>query len=122
MSMTTVLPVAEDQCRTPVIFGSAASLLSATAASGAPSESGFPGLIKLSEAPRDRSISTGAAGVVPDRVEVAGFGATATIVAVGLGLEIADFPCICMPHHAPAENNAATANRASTTLNPGREL
>ena len=27
-----------------------------------------------------------------------------------------------MPHHAPAENNAATTTRASTTLNPGREL
>src|ERR1019366_3155988 len=27
-----------------------------------------------------------------------------------------------MPHHAPAENNAATATKPSTTLNPGREL
>ena len=27
-----------------------------------------------------------------------------------------------MPHHAPAENNAATATRPITTLNPGREL
>src|ERR1019366_3044372 len=27
-----------------------------------------------------------------------------------------------MPHHAPAENNAATATKPSTTVNPGREL
>src|SRR6267378_6440930 len=27
-----------------------------------------------------------------------------------------------MPHHAPAENNAATATRPISTLNPGREL
>src|SRR5208283_5536596 len=27
-----------------------------------------------------------------------------------------------MPHHAPAENSAATATRPSTALNPGREL
>ena len=31
------------------------------------------------------------------------------------------FPRGSMPHHAPAENTAATATRPMTTLNPGRE-
>src|SRR5208282_2237207 len=112
MSTTTVLPMDEDQWRTPVIFGSAANLSSATALSGVASEPNFSGSIKLSET---------ASGVVCDDVvcDAAGdFVAAAWVAALGTAV----FPWTCVPHHAPAENKAATATSPITTFNPGREL
>src|SRR6202158_1819769 len=114
MSMTTVLPMDEDQWRKPVIFGSAANLFSAMAASGAASEPSFDGFIRLSEIAGERTSAGGAGGVVTDCGEVA------ALVASTLATTV--FPRTCMPHQAPAENNAATANRPSTTLKAGREL
>src|ERR1700676_1256033 len=118
MSMTTVLPMDEDQCRTPVIFGSAANLFSATALSGAASEPSFDGFIRLSEIAGtiggERTSAGGAGGVVTDCGEV--------VAAIASTLVTAVFPRTCMPHQAPAENNAATATRPITTLNAGREL
>src|SRR6202158_2372268 len=114
MSMTTVLPMDEDQWRTPVIFGSAANLFSATALSGAASEPSFDGFIRLSEIGGERTSAGGAGGVVTDCGEV--------VAAIASTLATAVFPRTCMPHQAPAENNAATATRLIATLNPGREL
>src|SRR5271166_2388991 len=114
MSITTVLPMDDDQWRTPVIFGKAASLSSATAlrVSGSASEATFCGFIRLSETGGDRTSAAGAGGVVTDGGEI----------AVTAALGTAALPCPRMPHHAPAENNAATATSPITTFNPGREL
>src|ERR1019366_9039300 len=78
------------------------------------SEPSFAGLIRLSETAGDRTSAGGAGGVVTDCGEIAVSVATTFVTAV--------FPRSCIPHHAPAENNAATATRPITTLNPGREL
>src|SRR5271156_2288276 len=116
MSITTELPSDADQCRTPVIFGSAANLSSATGVSGVDSDPAFSGFIKLSEIASDNS-SLGSADLVADGGEIA-----VVAAAVVAALVLAGFPWTCMPHQAPAENNAAMATRPITTFMPGREL
>src|ERR1700688_958476 len=115
MSITTVLPSDEAQWRTPVIFGSAASLSGATAVSTPESDSSFTELIKLSAATGIRASARGGAGAVTD---CGGFAAFADAV-LAAAIFMAAFPWACIPHHAPAENSAATATRPITTFNPG---
>src|ERR1035438_6262655 len=108
MSITTVLPLDEDQWRTPVIFGSAANLFSATGLKRVASEPAGSGANNVSLAAGDKTISMGSGGGCSD--ERAGSTVDATAF-----LEVAVLPYMAMPHHVPAENSAATMTSASTT-------
>src|ERR1700689_3739451 len=118
MSMTTVLRIDDDQWRIPVTFGSAASLSSATAVSGADGESALPGSMRLSATAGVGTFVGGAGGAVAAGAMAASV--VASFFASVLGS--AFVPPTSMPYQAPAENRAAIAIRPMTTLSPGREV
>src|ERR1700690_1647431 len=108
MSITTVLPMDEDQWRTPVIFGNAANLSPAIGLKRLTSEPACPGPNKVSPAAGDKTISMGSGGGCSD-------GCAGSRVDATAFLGVAVLPYIAMPHHVSAENSAATTTSASTT-------